>query len=70
MRGLQQDGIHYRLTQQAALPARKLFQYRQHARMHLDRDDRFLSSWTTPEDEKGSDPWRKLDCPLVVAMPD
>lgn len=27
-------------------------------------------NWATPEDEKGSDPWRKLDCPLVVAIPD
>ena len=29
-----------------------------------------LDSWTAPEDKKGSDPWRKLDCPLVVAIPD
>jgi hypothetical protein len=29
-----------------------------------------LDSWAAPEDEKSRDPWRKLDCPLVVAIQD
>jgi hypothetical protein len=70
MRRLQQDGIHYRLTQQAMLRSKEIVQY---ANTHECISTVMIDSlgrWTTPEDEKGSDPWRKLDCPLVVAMPD
>lgn len=70
IRDLQQDGIHCRLTRQAGLRSKEIVQY---ANTHecistviIDS----LGSWTAPEDEKGSDPWRKLGCPLVVAMPD
>ena len=69
MRELQRDGIHCRLTQQAVLRSREIVHY---ANTHecistvvIDS----LDSWATPKDAKGSDPWRKLDCPLVVAMP-
>lgn len=70
IRGLQQDGIRYRLTQQAALRSKEIVQYANtHECISTVMIDS-LDSWITPEDEKGIDPWRKLDCPLVVAMPD
>ncbi|MDP3483846.1 MAG: hypothetical protein Q8S05_11115 [Sulfuricella sp.] len=70
IRGLQQDKIHYRLTQKALLRSREIVQYANtHECISTVMIDS-LGSWTTPEDEKGSDPWRKLDCPLVVAIPD
>jgi len=67
MHGLQQDGIHCRLTQQAVLRSREIVRY---ANTHECISTVMIDSlgrWTAPEDEKGSDPWRKLDCPLVVA---
>jgi len=67
IRDLQQDGIHYRLTLQAALRSREIVRYANtHECVSTVMIDS-LDSWTAPEDEKGSDPWRKLDCPLVVA---
>lgn len=70
IRGLQQEGIHCRLTQQAALRSKEIVQYANtHECISTVMIDS-LSSWITPEDEKGIDSWRKLDCPLVVAMPD
>lgn len=70
IRGLPQEGIHYRLTQQAALRSKEIVQYANtHECISTVMIDS-LSSWITPEDEKGIDSWRKLDCPLVVAMPD
>jgi hypothetical protein len=70
MQGLQQDGIYYRLTQQTLLHSREIVRYANtHECISTVMIDS-LGSWITPEDEKGSDPWKKLDCPLVVAMPD
>lgn len=70
MQGLQQDGIHFRLTQQDALRNKEIVQYANtHECISTVLIDS-LGNWATPEGEKGSDPWRKLDCPLVVAMPD
>lgn len=70
MRGLQQEGIYCRLTQQALLHSREIVRYANtHECISTVMIDS-LGSWTAPEDEKGSDPWRKLDCPLVVAIPD
>ena len=67
---LQQDGVHYRLTQQAVLHSREIVRYANtHECISTVMIDS-LDSWTAPEDEKSGDPWRKLDCPLVVTMPD
>lgn len=70
MRELQRDGIHCRLTHKAALRGRDIVQY---ANTHecistvvIDS----LAGWAAAGEEKGGDPWRRLDCPLVVAMPD
>jgi len=70
IQGLQQDGVYCRLTHKTLLRSREIVQY---ANTHecistviIDS----LGNWTTPDDEKGKDPWRKLDCPLVVATPD
>lgn len=70
MHSLQQDGIHCRLTQQAELSSRDIIQYANtHEYITTVMIDS-LGSWITPEDEKSSDPWRKLGCPLVVAIRD
>lgn len=70
IQSLQQDGIHYRLTQQAVLCSKEIVRYANtHECISTVMIDS-LDKWTAPEDEKGSDPWRKLDCPLVVAIPD
>lgn len=70
VQSLQQDGIHYRLTQQAVLRSKEIVRYANtHECISTVMIDS-LGKWTAPEDEKGSDPWRKLDCPLVVAIPD
>jgi len=67
IRDLQQDGIHYRLTQQAVLRSKEIVRYANtHECISTVMIDS-LGNWAAPEDEKGSDPWRKLDCPLVVA---
>lgn len=67
---LQQDGIHCRLTQHALLRSKEIVRYANtHECISTVMIDS-LGSWIASEDEKGSDPWRKLDCPLVVAMPD
>lgn len=70
MRALQHDGVYYRLAYKTALRSREIIQY---ANTHecistviIDS----LANWITPDDEKGRDLWRKLDCPLVVAIPD
>lgn len=69
IRVLQQDGIHYRLTQQAVLRSREIVRYANtHECISTVMIDS-LDNWAAPEDEKGGAPWRKLDCPLVVAMP-
>lgn len=70
IQSLQQDGIHCRLTQQAVLRSKEIVQY---ANTHECISTVMIDSlgrWAAPEDEKSSDPWRKLDCPLVVAIPD
>jgi len=70
VQNLQQDGIHYRLTRHAVLRSKEIVQY---ANTHECISTVMIDSkgkWTAPEDEKGGDPWRKLDCPLVVAIPD
>lgn len=70
MRELQKDGIHCRLAQKAVLRSKEIVQYANtHECISTVMIDS-LGNWTVPEDEKGGDPWRKLDCPLVVAMPD
>lgn len=70
IQGLQQDGIHYRLTRQAVLSSKEIVRYANtHECISTVMIDS-LGNWTLPEDEKGNDPWRKLDCPLVVAIPE
>lgn len=70
MQELRQDGIYSRVTQKAVLRSKEIVQYANtHECISTVMIDS-LSSWSMPEDDKGADPWRKLDCPLVVALPD
>ncbi len=70
MRELQQEGIPYRLKQGGAMHSKDVVHY---ANTHecivtvlIDR----MGSWMGAGDDKHHNPWRKLDCPLVVARPD
>lgn len=69
MDGLQKDGIDCCLTQRAALNSKEIVHYANtHACISTVMIDS-LEHWIRPEDEKSGNPWRKLACPLVVAMP-
>lgn len=70
MRQMQQEGIYCRLKRETGMRARDVVHY---ANTHecistvvIDK----LGNWTVPGEEKNGDPWRKLDCPLVVAIND
>lgn len=70
IKDLQQEGVHCRLTRQAVLHSRGIVQYANTHECITTVMIDSLNRWTKPEDDKGRDPWRKLDCPLVVAIPD
>ena len=70
IREMQQEGLYCRLKRENAMQSRDVVRY---ANTHeciltvvIDR----LGSWTVAGDDKYNDPWHKLDCPLVVAMPE
>lgn len=67
---LQRDGIHFRLTRKTGLHSKEIVQYANTHECISTVMIESLDNWASPAEEKGSDPWRKLDCPLVVAMPD
>lgn len=70
IRDMQQDRIDCRLTQKAVLCSREIVQYANTHECITTVMIDSLGGWATPEDDKGRDPWRKLDCPLVVATQD
>lgn len=70
MQELRRDGIHSRLTRKTGLRSKEIVQYANTHECITTVMIDSLGSWAAPIDEKGSDPWRKLDCPLVVAVPD
>lgn len=70
MRQMQREGIYCRMKRESGTKSRDIVRYANTHECISSVMIDSLGSWATPEDEKGSDPWRKLDCPLVVAMPD
>ncbi|MDP2794744.1 MAG: hypothetical protein Q8O25_11825 [Sulfurisoma sp.] len=69
VRALRADGIIYSLTQKPLLRRRDIVDY---ANTHecvstvvIDS----LEGWEGVAEDKASDPWRKLACPLVTAVP-
>ncbi len=67
---LHRDGIPSRLTQESGLGSRNIVQYANtHGNISTVVIDT-VSSWAAPDYREHSDPWNKLECPLVVAIPD
>lgn len=70
IRDMQRNGIPCRLTRQAGLRSDEIIRYANtHERISTVMINS-LSNWNTAEGEKDRDPWRKLSCPLVVAIKD
>lgn len=66
---LREDGVTYTLTQKPVLRRRDIVDY---ANTHecistvvIDS----LEGWESVAEDRASDPWRKLACPLVTAAP-
>lgn len=66
---LRRDGVMYTLTQKPVLRRRDIVQY---ANTHecistvvIDS----LEDWESIAEDRASDPWSRLACPLVTAMP-
>ena len=70
MREMQQQGIYCRLKRESGMCGRDIVHYANTHECISSVVIDSLGNWTTPGDDKNSDPWRKLDCPLVVAIPD
>jgi hypothetical protein len=70
VRELREEGVQCRLTKEAGLCSKDIVQYANaHARISTVVIDA-ISHWVASGDAKHNDPWCKLDCPLVVAIPD
>lgn len=69
IKSLQQEGIAYALTRKPMLRRRDIVQ---HANTHeciaavvIDS----LEGWESVAQDRGANPWQKLACPLVTAVP-
>lgn len=69
IRSLREEGMAYELTQKPVLRRRDIVR---HANTHecvstvvIDS----LEGWEVVAEDRGSDPWAKLACPLVTAAP-
>lgn len=69
IRGLRDEGVPYSLSQKPVLRRRDIVQ---HANTHecistvvIDS----LEGWEVVAEDRSSDPWAKLSCPLVTAAP-
>jgi len=67
---MQQEGIDCRLTQQDEFRSKDIVHYANTHECITSVMIASLNNWLAPGDEKGRNPWHKLDCPLVVAIPD
>ena len=66
---LREEGLHFNLTRKPALRRRDIVDY---ANTHecvsavvIDS----LDGWETLAQDRSSDPWKKLECPLITATP-
>jgi hypothetical protein len=69
VQSLRSEGVMYALTRKSQLRRRDIVQYANTheciATVVIDS----LEGWESVAEDKSSDPWRKLDCPLVTAAP-
>ncbi len=66
---MKQEGIYCRLQRESGMKSRDIVQYANTHECISSVVIDSLGNWITPGDDR-NDPWRKLGCPLVVAMPD
>jgi hypothetical protein len=70
MREMQREGIHCRLKRERNMLGRDIVRYANTHECISTVVIGSLGNWMGAGSDKNNDPWRKLDCPLVVAMPD
>lgn len=69
-RELQREGIPWQLTQHEDLRSNEIIVYANSHECISSVMINSLSNWIETETDKGKNPWRKLNCPLVVVTPD
>lgn len=70
VREMRQEGIPCRLTRDAAMRRADIVRYANTHECILTVLIDSVGKWADWGHDKSSDPWRKLDCPLVSAIPD
>ena len=66
---LREEGLYFNLTRKPALRRRDIVEY---ANTHESVSAVVIDSlegWETLAQDRNSDPWKKLECPLVTATP-
>lgn len=67
---LTHEGIPFRLKRESSMQCKDVVAYANTHECVLAVVIDKLANWAAPKNEKGNDPWSRLACPLVVAMPD
>ncbi|MBI4741073.1 MAG: hypothetical protein HY777_05890 [Betaproteobacteria bacterium] len=70
MREVRQEGVPCRLTRDAGMRCSDIVHYANTHECILTVLIDSLGNWAARGEDKSGDPWRKLVCPLVAAMPD
>lgn len=69
VRALREDGVRCTLTQKSVLRRRDIVQYANTHECITTVVIDSLEGWESVAEDRASDPWRKLACPLVTAAP-
>lgn len=69
LQALREEGLYFNLTRKPDLRRRDIVDYANtHECISAVVID-FLEGWETLAQDRSSDPWKKLECPLVTATP-
>lgn len=69
VRTLREEGVTYSLTQKPLLRRRDIVQYANNHKCIATVVIDSLEGWESVAEDRASDPWQKLVCPLVTAAP-
>ena len=69
IKALREDGVRYEVTQRAVLRRRDIVDYANNHECISTVVIDSLEGWESVAEDRASDPWRKLACPLVTAAP-
>lgn len=69
VRALRAEGVMYTLTRKPQLRRRDIVQYANTHECIASVVIDSLEGWESVAEDKSTDPWRKLACPLVTAAP-